>query len=124
MTQFLSEGYPIVALDYPKQDGTSTFSDYTNFLPGGAYFDVGRESNNILEKPDLRRLTADEQRERFEDAKSFQEGFLETMVLPNSQDVMLSQTVRSLLGRALTHYYADTSIINRYDAARTYARVI
>ena len=25
LSQFLAEGYPIVALDYPKPDGTSTF---------------------------------------------------------------------------------------------------
>ena len=68
LTQFLPEGYPIVCLDYSKPDGTSTFSDYAGFLkPRAAYFDIGRESNNLLEQPDLRRLPAEQQRERFED---------------------------------------------------------
>jgi len=119
MTQFLSEGYPIVCLDYPKPDGTSTFSDYAEFLnPRAAYFDIGRQSNNLMEMPDLRHLPEEQQRERFEDYKGFLEGALVTMVLPTAQqDAMLEQTVRSLIGRALNNFFKDPSIRHRYDQA-------
>ena len=119
LTQFLAEGYPIVALDYPKPDGTSTFSDYAEFLrPRAAYFDIGKESNNLLEQPDLRHLPIEQQRERFEDYKSFLESALVTMVLPSAQeDAMLDQTVRSLIGRALILFFKDIDIQERYEKA-------
>jgi hypothetical protein len=119
MTQFMAEGYPIVCLDYPKPDGTSTFSDYAEFLkPRAAYFDIGKESNNLMEKPDLRHLSEIEQLERFEDFKSFLEGALVTMVLPTTQqDVLLEQTVRSLIGLALNRFFKDPHIHERYEAA-------
>ena len=119
LTQFLAEGYPIVCLDYPKPDGTSTFTDYAHFLePRAAYFDIGRESNNLLEMPDLRHLSEEEQDERFQDYKSFLESALVTMVLPNAQDQpLLEQTVRSLIGRALTNFFMDEGIRARYVSA-------
>ena len=120
MTQFLAEDYPIVCLDYPKPDGTSTFTDYAEFLrPRAAYFDIGRESNNLMEMPDLRHLSEEEQQERFEDYKSFLEGALVTMVLPTAQqDTMLEQTVRSLIGKALNNFFKDAEISHRYSEAQ------
>jgi len=119
MSQFLAAGYPIVALDYPRQDGSSTFTDYTRFLePDAAYFDIRKESNNIMEKPDLRHLSDEDQQERFADYRSFLEGAIVTMVLPTTQqDVMLEQTVRSLIGRALTNFFKDPAINERYEIA-------
>jgi hypothetical protein len=120
MTQFLAENHPIVCLDYPKPDGTSTFTDYAEFLkPRAAYFDIGRESNNLMEMPDLRHLSEEEQQERFEDYKSFLEGALVTMVLPTAQyDAMLEQTVRSLIGKALNNFFKDPDISRRYADAQ------
>ena len=121
LSRFLSEGYPVVALDYPKPDGTSTFSDYAEFLkPKAAYFDIGKESNNLMELPDLRHLNLSEEKrlERFDDYKAFLEGALVTMVLPSAQqDPLLEQTVRSLIGRALTNFFSDRGITQRYEAA-------
>ena len=119
LTQFMADGYPIVALDYPKPDGTSTFSDYAEFLkPRAAYFDIGKESNNLLEQPNLRHLPLEQQKERFEDYKSFLESALVTMVLPSAQeDAMLEQTVRSLIGRALILFFKDADIQERYEKA-------
>lgn len=119
LTQFMADGYPIVALDYPKPDGSSTFSDYAEFLkPLAAYFDIGKESNNLLEQPDLRHLPVEQQKERFEDYKSFLESALVTMVLPSAQeDAMLEQTVRSLVGRALLLFFKDFDIQERYEKA-------
>ena len=38
ITQALAHGMPVVAMDYPKPDGTSTFTDYTKFMgEDGAY---------------------------------------------------------------------------------------
>jgi hypothetical protein len=119
MSMFLAHSYPIVCLDYPKPDGTSTFTDYAKFLePHAAYFDIGRESNNLMEMPNLEGLAAEEREERFQDYKAFLESALVTMVLPSTDgQVILEQTIRSLLGRALIRYFKNADIQARYQAA-------
>jgi hypothetical protein len=47
ISQALCNNQQIVALDFPKPDGTSTFTDYTRFIGDiGAYFDISKESSN------------------------------------------------------------------------------
>ncbi|WP_218082500.1 hypothetical protein [Anthocerotibacter panamensis] len=118
LTQALAYGMPVVALDFPKPDGTSTFTDYTQFI-GGAYFDISREYNNLFEKPDLRTLSPEQQQERFMDYQSFLESALLTMVVGSagSEDRLLAQTVRSILSLALERFFADLQIQERYDRA-------
>jgi len=116
LTPFLAAGYPVVALDYPKSDGTSTFSDYADFLGDrAAYFDIGKESSNIMEIPDLRGLPPDVKAERFDDYKSFLESSL--LMLVKSSDEGLNQMSRAIIGKALNGFFDDDTINNRYDAA-------
>ncbi|NMG09434.1 hypothetical protein [Brasilonema sp. UFV-L1] len=119
LTQALAHNMPVVALDFPKPDGTSTFTDYTEFVGDkGAYFDISKQSNNLFEQPDLRFLGEEEQRERFQDYVAFLESALMTMVLGSSTgNQLLSQTVRSLLNLALNTFFADEGIQKRYHAA-------
>jgi hypothetical protein len=121
LTQSLASGMPIVALDFPKPDGTSTFTDYTEFMgEHGAYFDIGSESNNLFEIPDLRQLLPQVQQERMQDYFSFLEGALMTMVIGGTaESQMLRNTVRSLLVILLEQFFADAAIQERYDAALT-----
>jgi hypothetical protein len=119
LTQALAHGIPVVALDFPKPDGSSTFTDYTEFMEGnGAYFDISKQSNNLFEQPDLRSLTAEQQRDRLLDYTGFLESALMTMVLGSStENQLLSQTVRSLLNLALSAFFADPGIQERYQQA-------
>ncbi|UKO98459.1 hypothetical protein [Nostoc sp. UHCC 0870] len=119
LTQALAHGIPVVALDFPKPDGTSTFTDYTEFMGGnGAYFDISKQSNNLFEQPDLRSLDPEQQRDRLLDYTAFLESALMTMVLGSSSDnQLLTQTVRSLLNLALTAFFADIGIQERYRMA-------
>ncbi|MBD6616990.1 hypothetical protein FNW02_14410 [Komarekiella sp. 'clone 1'] len=119
LTQALAHGIPVVALDFPKPDGTSTFTDYTEFMEGnGAYFDISKQSNNLFEQPDLRSLDPEQQRDRTLDYTSFLESALMTMVLGSSaENQILSQTVRSLLNLALEAFFADEGIKERYRKA-------
>jgi hypothetical protein len=119
LTQALAHNIPVVALDFPKPDGTSTFTDYTEFMgENGAYFDISKQSNNLFEQPDLRFLSSEEQRDRLLDYTAFLESALITMVLgTSSQNQLLSQTVRSLLNLALEAFFADASIKQRYQQA-------
>ncbi|MBD2294059.1 hypothetical protein H6G06_11285 [Anabaena sphaerica FACHB-251] len=119
LTQALAHGIPVIALDFPKPDGTSTFTDYTEFMEGnGAYFDISKQSNNLFEQPDLRSLSPEEQRDRLLDYTGFLESALMTMVLGSStENQLLTQTVRSLLNLALTAFFADAAIKERYQQA-------
>lgn len=119
LTQALAHNMPVVALDFPKPDGTSTFTDYTAFVgEKGAYFDISKESNNLFEQPDLRSLSPEEQRERLQDYVAFLESALMTMVLGSSSgNQLLTQTVRSVVNLALNAFFADEGIQKRYEAA-------
>ncbi len=99
LTQALAHGMPVVAMDYPKPDGTSTFTDYTKFMGvDGAYFDIGKESSNLFELPNLRDLPSKLQQERFEDYKDFLANAILAMVSGNrrGESQVLTDNVRSL----------------------------
>jgi hypothetical protein len=118
LTQALAHGMPVVALDYPKPDGTSTFTDYTEFMgANGAYFDISRQANNLLEMPDLRSLPIDKQAERFYDYKDFLASALMTLVLGEGRDPMLGQTMRAVVNLALNAFFNDPLIQQRYQEA-------
>jgi hypothetical protein len=122
LTQALAYGMPVVAMDYPKPDGTSTFTDYTEFMgKRGAYFNVSKESSNLLEVPDLSDLSPDLQRDRFEDYKDFLVSALMTMVIGSnvSEDKALADMVRSILTLAIDAFYRDDQIRDRYAMAFT-----
>ncbi|MBD2775553.1 hypothetical protein [Iningainema tapete] len=119
LTQALAHNIPVVVLDYPKPDGTSTFTDYTGFMEeNGAYFDISKQSNNLFEQPDLRSLPPEEQRDRMLDYVSFLESALMTMILGSStENQLLAQTVRSIINLALGTFFTDEGIKQRYRDA-------
>jgi hypothetical protein len=121
MNQALSEGLPVLGLDYPRADGTSTFTDYVHFMGDkAAYFDIRKQSNNLFELPDLRGFNAQIQRERMEDYKSFLESALMQMVMGRTQggDPFLNQGIRDILTLSLTAFFRDEAIAERYALAQ------
>jgi hypothetical protein len=57
----IANGMNVISLDYPKPDGTTTYTDLVKFFgEQGAYFDIGSERNNLIQLPDLRHLLRDE----------------------------------------------------------------
>ena len=121
LTQALAHGMPISSMDYPKADGSSTFSDYTRFMgERGAYFDIGKESSNLFELPNLRGLDPKRQSERFDDYKDFLLEALMAMILGAKQtgiERTYSDTVRSILTLALDAFFSDVQIRDRYAKA-------
>lgn len=120
LTHALAHGMPVVALDYPKPDGTSTFTDYTQFMGiNGAYFNISSEASNLFELPNLSTLPPDQQRERFEDYKDFLVSALMTMVVgsqggESAKEKAFSDTVRSILTLAVDAFFKDDLIRDRY----------
>ena len=121
LTPALAQGIPVIALDYPKPDGSSTFTDYTKFLgTEGAYFDISKESNNLFELPDLRGYEHEVIKERMTDFKDFLKSTLMTMVL-GTNPIGVSPTtisnIESIITIALETFFNDDEIKLRYKLA-------
>lgn len=121
LTPALAQDIPVVALDYPKPDGTSTFSDYTNLLgKDGAYFDISKESNNLFELPNLRGMDQETIHERLNDFKEFLKSVLMTMVIGTSVigvSPSMITNIESIIALALKTFFNDDEIKIRYKLA-------
>jgi hypothetical protein len=121
LTPAISQGIPVVALDYPKPDGTSTFTDYTNLLgKEGAYFDISKESNNLFEVPDLRGMDEEVIQERMGDFQEFLKSVLMLMIIGSNGLGISSLTitnVESLISLTLKRFFDDNDIKIRYNLA-------
>lgn len=119
VVQALARGLPGCALDYPRADGSGTFSDITSFLGDkAAYLDTGKECCNLFEPPDLRELESKKQGERFSDFKDSLLEMIQTMVVgiyPRGD--VNPDTVRSILVLAIEKFFSDHQIKKRYAAA-------
>jgi hypothetical protein len=115
-THALSQVIPCTVMDYPTKDGTSSFYHYAQYV-GGAYLDIGKESINILEIPDFRRFSKEEQEERFKDFMQFCQVQIMALLNPDPEDYQLKQGVSDVLDLALGVYFGDGLIQQRYTKA-------
>lgn len=121
LARALAQNIPVVALDFPKPDGSSTFTDFTKFLEEeGAYFDISKESNNLFELPDLRGMDEEIIKERLTDFEEFLKSTIMLMVLGTSSigvsPTMISN-IESILTLALKTFFDDDDIKMRYKKA-------
>ncbi len=121
LTPALAQGIPIIALDYPKPDGSSTFTDYTQFMGvEGAYFDISKEANNLFELPDLRGYEPEIIKERMTDFKEFLKSTLMTMVLgtnPVGVSPIMISNIESVVTLGIETFFNDDDIKLRYKLA-------
>jgi hypothetical protein len=118
----LSRDIPVIVMDFPPSDAASTFKDFTNYV-GGAYFDIGKESNNLLELPDLSGFSEKERDDRMVDYKEFLASALMIMVFgageaQTTADRMLKQAIRAVINPAIDNFFDDAGILARYHAAQ------
>jgi hypothetical protein len=114
----IAHGMNVISLDYPKPDGTTTYTDLVKFFGDqGAYFDIGSERNNLFQIPDLRHLSCEQQEERLEDYKEFLVKALNTMVMGTQTEGQLGKRVHTILWQALAVFFADSQIQHHYQAA-------
>ncbi|MEO1396015.1 MAG: hypothetical protein AAFV90_24220 [Cyanobacteria bacterium J06634_5] len=111
---------PMVVVDYPKEDGDSTFGPITQLAEEhGAYLNIAEESNNFFELPDLRQFDADEQARRLIEVKDYVLDLLMIIMFgPNASDGDREKRVaKSILGNILSMFYQDPEIDSRFRAA-------
>jgi hypothetical protein len=114
----IANGMNVISLDYPKPDGTTTYTDLVKFFGDqGAYFDIGSERNNLFQIPDLRELPEAQRQERLDDYKEFLVKALDTMVMGTETDNALGKRVHTVLWQGLVAFFEDPNILARYETA-------
>ena len=118
MLDALSQGIPVVGMDIPAADGESSFKTAIELLgDAGAYFDLSRASNNLMEPPDLRRFDNEERASRMKSWRSFIRNALSVIVMGRLNAPHLAQRVDAILMQALDVFLSDSDIIERYNLA-------
>jgi Helicase HerA, central domain len=109
----------IVIIDLPNSDGTGTFGDFTPFF-NGIYFDISKESNNLMQLLDVSQLTnEEEERERIQAHRNDVILILNQLILgSNTLDGFLIQTIESLIPLGIAAFYQDSKIQERFEEAR------
>ena len=116
----LALGMSVLIIDLPNDDGTGTFGDYTPFF-GGFYFDISRESNNLVQPLDLTNVPSDERSER-KKAHRNDVHLIVTQLVQGSQgeqvfDGFLAHTIESVIPLGIKAFYDDVEIQKRFEAA-------
>ena len=121
LLQALARGLPISAMDFPRPDGTGTFSDLCHFFGEQAsYFEISKEASNLFEPPNLKGLPLEVQNQRFDDYKDYLVEVLQTMVVGiKPRGEVNPDNVRSLLTLAVNRFFHDEAVRKRYVAAFT-----
>ncbi len=120
--EYLLYGYLAVIFDFPRPDGTST---YTVLLPilqrlgvRAAYHNVRESVMNIIEWPDLRQVKSKKDYERrWQQAFQNHVRLLCAIVLGTTSNPDRELLVNSLLTQCYADFLAEDTIKNRYSAA-------
>jgi hypothetical protein len=120
--QALIRRIPVVAMDYPQQDGSSTYTGFAEFLGPelASYVNVLNESFNLFDRPDLSAYAPDseEYRVRAITFKDFILRCLTTMVVGDTTgDIELSSLIKMFLNEGVDRFLEDTETIAAYEAA-------
>lgn len=120
IVNFLACGRPFFIIDYPNKDGSGTFGDFTKWL-NAIYFDVSRESINLMQRLNLEHIT-DEQDRQWRQKAHLKDvtGIVTQLILGDSSslDGFLMQTIKSVIPLIINAFYEDKDIQARFTAAQ------
>ncbi|MBD2358593.1 DUF87 domain-containing protein [Tolypothrix sp. FACHB-123] len=108
----------VLMIDLPNDDGTGTFGDYTPYH-NGFYFDISKESNNLVQPLDLSKIPVEQREERAKAHKNDVNLIVLQLVLGSQTfDGFLSQTIESLIPLGTKAFYDDPDIQRRFALAK------
>lgn len=114
----LSCRVPALVLDYGMVDGRTTYSDMVDFLgEGGANIEVASTYYNLLQTPNLEKLTAETRKKREGVFQASLLSVLETIVLGEERGTRFAKRVRSMLDSLIVLFFESTQIQARYEIA-------
>ncbi|MDJ0696937.1 DUF87 domain-containing protein [Mastigocoleus sp. MO_188.B34] len=116
-----SLGMSILTIDLPNDDGTGTFGDYTPYQ-NGFYFDISKESNNLVQPLDLSNIPEKDRKERIKSHRNDVILIVSQLVLGSDSsqnfDGFLAQTIESLIPLGIQAFYEDEDIKKRFELAQ------
>lgn len=118
IAECLAEDMSFLIIDLPNDDGIGSFGDLTTFF-NGSYFDISRESNNLLQPPDLSSIRSEEEKARRKQAYRNDVILIITQLVLSSHSLegFLVQTIESLIPLGMKAFYEDSAIQARFEAA-------
>ncbi|NDJ26144.1 AAA family ATPase [Nostoc sp. B(2019)] len=118
IAECLSLAMSVTMIDLPNDDGSGTFGDFTPYY-GGFYFDISKQSNNLVQPLDLSKLPEEQREDRVKAHRSDVNLILLQLVLGSQQfDGFLAQTIESLIPLGTKAFYEDSDIQRRFTEAR------
>lgn len=118
IAECLAMGMSVLMIDLPNDDGTGTFGDFTPYF-NGFYFDISKQSNNLVQPLDLSKIADEQKAERIKAHRNDVNLIVLQLVLGNNKfDGFLAQTIESLIPLGTKAFYDDPEIIQRFEAAR------
>ncbi|MBD2302259.1 helicase HerA domain-containing protein [Nostoc sp. FACHB-190] len=113
-----AQNMSVLMIDLPNDDGTGTFGDYTPYH-NGFYFDISKESNNLVQTLDLSKIPPEQREERAKAHRNDVNLIVLQLVLGSqSFDGFLSQTIESLIPLGTKAFYDDPDIQKRFAEAK------
>lgn len=114
----LSHNIPVVGMDTTPGSG-STFKTGVQLLgDDGAYYEISPScSSNLMEIPDLRHFSKEEQGERMKAWEEFIRESLTIISMGKVRDPRLAQRVDNLILKTLDVFLKDPDIVERYNHA-------
>lgn len=118
IAECMAMGMSVLMIDLPNDDGTGTFGDFTPYF-NGFYFDISRQSNNLVQPLDLTHVPDEQKEERIKAHRNDVNLIVLKLVLGNNKfDGFLAQTIESLIPLGTKAFYEDSEIIERFEAAK------
>ncbi|AUT04637.1 AAA family ATPase (plasmid) [Nostoc sp. CENA543] len=118
IAECLALGMSTLMIDLPNDDGSGTFGDFTPYY-NGFYFDIARESNNLVQPLDLSKIPEEQQEERVKAHRNDVNLIVLQLVLGSqSFDGFLAQTIESLIPLGIKAFYDDSDIQRRFVEAK------
>lgn len=119
IAECLALGMSFLIIDLPNDDGVGTFGDLTSFFDG-FYFNIARESNNLLQPLNLAGITNEEERNQRIQAHRNDVILIITQLVLGSKQIegLLVQTIESLIPLGVKAFYEDYQVQERFRKAR------
>jgi hypothetical protein len=118
IAECLALGMSILMIDLPNDDGSGTFGDFTPYY-NGFYFDISKQSNNLVQPLDLTKIPLEQREDRVKAHRNDVNLIVLQLVLGSqSFDGFLAQTIESLIPLGTKAFYEDPDIQRRFESAK------
>ncbi|MFN6572012.1 helicase HerA domain-containing protein [Dendronalium sp. ChiSLP03b] len=118
IAECLALGMSILMIDLPNDDGSGTFGDFTPYY-NGFYFDISKQSNNLVQPLDLSKIPKEQREDRVKAHRNDVNLIVLQLVLGSQQfDGFLAQTIESLIPLGTKAFYDNPDIQRRFDQAK------